>query len=143
MRLQLIAGLVLVTVGGCAGRPYKAAQVTGRVTLDGKPLSKAHVTFVPMESKENKAPGPTAYGATDADGRYTLAIDPQTPGAVVGRCRVYISTLLMDQPDDDRDAGRKVKAMRDRVPLKYNQKTELVVDVPSGGFEKNFELTSQ
>jgi hypothetical protein len=130
-------------LSGC-NKPYKVASVSGRVTLDGKPLAKASVTFAPMFTKDNIAPGPTAMGMTDADGRYKLYIDPAKPGAVVGKCRIYITTLHSDPAQDDRDSSPAVKRVRDKVPEKYNQKTELVYDVPAEGTDKaDFELTSR
>ncbi|MCI0459695.1 MAG: DUF4198 domain-containing protein [Gemmataceae bacterium] len=144
MRLHLFVGLVLVVVFGCSSKPYKVAPVSGRVTLNGKPLPKASVTFVPMATKENQNPGPTAQDVTDADGRFKVAIDPETPGAVVGKCRIYISTLLSDPDADSRDAGGPIKNVRDKVPEKYNQKTELVFDVPAAGTDQaNFDLKSR
>ena len=144
MRPCFCVGLVLAGLLGCNGKPYEVAEVSGRVTLDGNPLPKASVTFVPMASKENLNPGPTAQGNTDANGRFKLHVDPATPGAVVGKSRVYITTLLSDPVADDRDAGGPVKRVRDRVPEKYNKKTELVYDVPAGGTaEANFALKSR
>jgi hypothetical protein len=141
MRPCLLVVLALLPAFGC-GKPYKVAPVSGRVTLDDKPLAKASVSFVPMATKENLNPGPTSQGLTDADGRFTLSVDPATPGSVVGKCRVYVTTLLSD-PADDRDAGG-AKRVKDRVPEKYNKKTELVFDVPAGGTdEANFPLKSR
>ena len=145
MRPRLFVLLALLTLFGC-GKPYKVASVSGRVTLDGKPLAKASVSFVPMATKENLNPGPTAQDLTDADGRFTLSLStaPPTPGSVVGKCRVYISTILSDPVTDDRDAGGPVKRVRDKVPDRYNKKTELVFDVPAGGTDlANFDLTSR
>src|SRR5437773_7706146 len=96
MRLCPLLFIALAPLAGCSP-PYQVAQVSGRVTLDGKPLAKASVTFAPMATKENQAPGPTAWGPTDADGRYKLSITPESPGGVVGKCRIYISGLLPDQ----------------------------------------------
>jgi hypothetical protein len=142
MRPRLFVLLALLTLFGC-GKPYKVASVSGRVTLDGKPLAKASVSFVPMATKENLNPGPTAQDLTDADGRFTLSVDPATPGSVVGKCRIYVTTLLSDPTADDRDAGG-AKRVKDRVPEKYNKKTELVFDVPAGGTDQaNFDLKSR
>jgi len=139
MRICLV---LLVALAGCQGKPYGVAAVSGTVTLDGKPLPKASVTFVPMATKERQNPGPTAQGLTDEQGKFTVSVDPQTPGAVIGKCRVYITTLLTD-PADDRDAGGPVKRVRDRVPSRYNQSTELVIDVPEHGTDKaDFALKS-
>jgi hypothetical protein len=134
--------LLVCLLAGCGGK-YKVTQVSGKVTLDGKPLPKASVTFVPMATKENQAPGPTAQGITDAEGRFQLSVDPNTPGAVVGKCRIYITTLLTDPAPDDRDAGG-AKRVKDKVPEKYNQNTELVYDVPAEGTDSaNFDLKSR
>ncbi len=134
--------LALLLLIGC-GKPYKVAPVSGRVPLDGKPLAKASVTFVPKATKENQSPGPTAQGITDADGRFTLQVNPETSGAVVGTSRIYITTLLTDPAPEDRDAGG-AKRVRDRVPEKYNMKTELEFEVPAGGTDKaEFELKSR
>jgi len=144
MRSRLLAALIPFALTGCGGKPYQVATVSGKITLDGKPLPKASVTFVPMASKENLAPGPTATGMTDADGRYELIVDRSTTGAVVGKCRIYISTLLSDPVPDDRDGGLPVKRPKDKVPEKYNQRTELVYDVPPGGTtQADFDLKSR
>jgi hypothetical protein len=140
----LLLMLSAVVPIGCGPAPPRVAKVGGRVTLDGKPLAKASVTFVPMATKENQSPGPTAQGLTDADGKYQLSVDVSTPGAVVGICRIYISTRLSDPAIDDRDAGGPVRTLpRDKVPSRYNMGTELTFDVPKGGTDQaNFALTS-
>src|SRR5438876_10677072 len=94
--------LTFAFVVGCGPKAPRIARIAGRVTLDGKPLPKASVTFAPMATQENPAPGPTAQGRTDADGRYEVSVDVATPGAVVGKCRIYISTRLSDPAVDDR-----------------------------------------
>ena len=141
-----IALTVMATaMTSCGTAPPRVAKVSGRVTLDGKPLSKASVTFAPMATKERPNPGPTAQGMTDEDGRYQLSLgtDAATAGAVVGKCRIFVTTLLSDPLLDDRDAGGPRPKMRDRVPDKYKLGTELTFDVPPGGTDKaNFDLTS-
>jgi hypothetical protein len=131
-------------VSGC-GKPYKVAHVSGRVTLDGQPLAKASITFVPQSTRENIAPGPTAAAFTDADGRFTLGISKDTPGSVVHKCRVYITTLVGDSPPPDQDGGPPTakKRPKDKVPAKYNTETTLTFEVPPGGTDQaNFDLKS-
>jgi hypothetical protein len=139
MWLRLFLGTLLVSVIGCSGQP--AARVSGRVTLDGEPLAGATVTFVPKASAGNVARGPTASGVTDADGRFTLNFGPKSRGAIVGPNRVVISTLTFEDDADERDVHVKTP---ERVPARYNSKTELDFDVPAGGTKAaNFDLKSQ
>ncbi|HOM17497.1 MAG TPA: hypothetical protein PLQ00_09220, partial [Thermoguttaceae bacterium] len=68
----LVQGVLLVGVAaivfvgflaGCGGSGAKLpplASVSGKVTLDGNPLPRGTVTFIPDESKGTK--GPTAVG---------------------------------------------------------------------------------
>jgi hypothetical protein len=141
--LRVVLSAVLVLIVGCGPKLVRVARVAGQVKLDGKPLPKASVTFVPMASKENLNPGPTAQGITDAEGRYQLSVDISTPGAVVGKCRIYITTILSDPAIDERDAGGPIRKVRDKVPAKYNMGTELEFNVPPGGTDQaNFDLTS-
>lgn len=145
MRLRLCLALLLVLLVGCGGKPYAVAPVSGRVTLDGKPLAKASVTFAPMAEPGKHDPGPTSLGLTDTDGRFKLTINPTTPGAVVGKSRIYISTLLTDGTGggEQPDAGVPIKAV-ERVPARYNMKTELTFDVPAAGSDKaDFPLKSR
>lgn len=63
------AGLFLVTaIVGCGGYDYgPTGTVTGRLTMDGKPLPAGHnVSFMDMEK------GYLAFGTTDADGNFTV-----------------------------------------------------------------------
>jgi hypothetical protein len=73
----------LALLSGCGSPHFQYAEVSGRVTLDGKPLSDVEVVFVPDPTKGTK--GGRAGGYTDPDGRYRLS----TPlykgnGAAVG-----------------------------------------------------------
>jgi hypothetical protein len=143
MRPRSFTLLLLAALCGCS-KPYSVAQVSGRVTLDGKPLPKASITFVPMATKENMAPGPTATAITDADGRYMLTVDKDTPGAVVGRCRIFVTTRFTDPLPPDQDGGPPVRLPRDKVPDRYNVRTDLTFDVPPGGTDQaDFDLKSR
>lgn len=142
MRFGLFSIVALLVLTGCGGETIKVAKnVSGVVTLNGKPLPKASVTFVPAASKDNQNAGPTAQGITDETGRFKLDVDPETSGAVVGRCRVYITTLIGQPGADDRDAGGPTAVQKDKLPAKYNMNTELSFDVPAEGTDSaNFDL---
>src|SRR5262245_17896545 len=120
----LAAGLALAVAAGCGGR--STASVSGVVTLDGKPLEGAAVSFTPASRDGGGVGG--SYGKTDANGRYTLrTVVTNATGAAVGKHRVSIS-LYKEDPKNPDGAGRK-----ELVPAKYNAKSELTFEIPSGG----------
>ena len=92
----LVAMLVLV-VAGCGGLPgQNIAEVTGRVTLEGKPVTGVILPFEPDES--GVAPGkkarPVAFGQTDTDGRYrAFRTGNKQFGAAVGLSHVRITEV--------------------------------------------------
>lgn len=92
-------------------------QISGVVTLDGKPLAGAIVTFAP-EKREYKTsknakgmPLRTAVGITDADGHYTLYYVEGHRGTFLGRNRVSVEPMLNSKGQDliPSDWGRKSK----------------------------------
>jgi hypothetical protein len=131
----LLSPLALPLLAGCGSG--KIAPVSGRVTLNGKPLANASVTFAPI-GQGKQEPGPSSAGKTDADGRYKLALIGQSgDGAIVGRHKVRIA--LMEELDTSDDRPEKLK----QLPLKYNGQTTLEFDVPPGGTDAaDFNLTA-
>src|SRR5262245_37730671 len=134
------AALLLLPLLAAGCGPPGLAQVSGRVTLDGRPLPNAGVNFQPVAKAGKVEAGPGSYGKTDADGRYTLrVVGDDRPGAQVGPHRVEI-TAFAGTAADDVDAR---KAPTSLVPARYNRETELTFQVKSGPNEANFELTSK
>ena len=86
-----LAAAILVTVGivltGCSNssRP-PTYPVTGTVTMQGKPVAGAAITFVPT-GKEGEA----ASAITDSDGKYALTTWRAGDGAQPGEYRVKVS----------------------------------------------------
>lgn len=143
-----VVGLpLLLSAAGCGSEPYKVAPVSGTATLDGKPLANAWVTFMPVGTKENPNPGPTSAGKTDANGRFTLSIEPGRPGAVVGAHKVSVNAAAGEGKGEDRDAGgtRAAKEKeKEKLPDVYNTRTTLTFDVPPEGTDKaDFPLKSR
>jgi hypothetical protein len=78
---------------GCSAEKFKTAEVTGIVTLEGKPIRGVSLEFEPARTGSEIPP--TAYGSTDADGRYRLTRvggKGGRPGAVIGMNTVRVST---------------------------------------------------
>ena len=136
-RQFLLLGAVFVLVG-CGP---STAPVSGRVTLDNKPLVNATVIFEP--DTDAKTPGPGAQGKTDANGEYTLQLFAGgTKGALLGKHIVRITAYEGDDgtvPSSDPNSPFRKPLLDDR----YNATSELRFDVPPGGSTSaNFDLKS-
>ena len=135
-RAGLVGAVLALLPTGCG---LKTAPVSGRVTLDGKPLANATVVFVPEADGAGKDAKPSSVGTTDANGHYSLELDrpDKTPGAVVGKHRVLITLGAKPGPGDGPPAYHQ------QLPPRYNRKSTLECEVPAGGrANANFDLKS-
>ncbi len=116
--------ILLACFAGCGKTGPEVAPVTGRITLDGKPLENADILFQPDGSK------PPSAGRSDASGHYELAYKRGVMGGMVGSNTVRITI----SPD--------VVANPPNIPARYNSESELTKEVKPGQNEFNFDLTS-
>jgi hypothetical protein len=155
-----ILALLIIAVAsfglcGCSDRSGigTAYAVSGKVTLDGKPLNlnTAVILFEPDESKGNLGPFSPAGGVDEA-GTYTLKTKGRT-GAPPGWYRVIVTAHEGNvrhpnqggRAEEGGHSGRPVA--RSLVPAKYGQRatTDLSIEViaePSAG-AYDLHLTSQ
>ncbi len=135
--LLLVSGLW--GFSGCfgGGNVPDLAEVTGTVTLDGKPLPNASVVFLPVvQDQEESRP---ASGTTDESGGYTLEYSTSESGARPGSYRVSISTYRPEGEDWD---GNHTPGAPETVPNVYNTQTTLTADVKVDGPPIDFPLKS-
>src|SRR5579875_460502 len=87
----ILFGLVVTAaVSGCGRRIPAIVPVQGTILLNGKPLPKATVQFIPQRSDLGAEFASTAV--TDENGRFTLSCGYRDmPGAVVGPHTVVIT----------------------------------------------------
>ena len=142
MRGRLLTATVVLLALGCGSNKF--APVSGTVTLNGQPLANASVSFQPVAPGGTVEAGVGSSGKTGPNGEFTLVSSTGQTGAVVGQHRVRISALEKQAGETDARPPRGGWPMKDKVPAKYNNKSELTVDVPSGGTPNaNFELRSR
>lgn len=127
-----VVGLVVFHIAGCGHRAPEA--VSGRVTLDGKPLSEAVILFVPLDAGRKKT------GGEIVDGNYQLESEV---GLLPGRYRVEIA----DNPPLDSPPGgtgdRHRAALRRRFPSRYTHDSPFTIEFAIGGATAmDFELKS-
>lgn len=94
---SLVLALLLGIASGCGETPSDKpplAKVSGKITLDGKPLEGAIVTFEPQEK------GAASTGATDKEGHYTLIYVASEKGAVPGTHLVRVSKLTSEMGEE-------------------------------------------
>lgn len=122
--VTLCLGVLLCGVAGCGGGGLGLATVEGTVLLDGKPVNDATVIFEPEEG------GRPSIGKTDVDGHYTLLYIEGTPGALPGKHKVRISTLI---EADSESVDPQVQAGREEgIPANYNSETTLSIELNRG-----------
>jgi hypothetical protein len=117
-------------LSGCSDNA--PAKVTGTITLDGKPVADAIVTFTPEDGSR------ISQAQTHDNGWYELRFSAQLKGAAVGKHRVRIQTGDMEV-----GVGTDAPVSQERIPTRYNVETELTATLKSGKNTVNFELTSE
>jgi hypothetical protein len=123
-RLVVLGSLLLA---GCGGSKYDTAEVSGTVRVNGQPKSDLALTFQPIGG------GMASVGTTGPDGRYTLEFyDSGDSGAIVAKHRVVIRTHRRSNTEDT-SSDVSNPNLRDPIPQRYNDNTELTVEVPAEG----------
>lgn len=117
---------------GCGEAPAALTPVTGRVTLDGRPLADAVLEFVPSS-------GSPSFGRTDVHGRYELWFSHRRPGGVAGLNMVRVLPALAEN-----EAGGLDEASEVLIPAQYSQQPRLKCTVKRdpAGQTIDFQLLS-
>ncbi len=145
--LAATTGFAFVTGCGVGSDPNRlpTAPVTVTLTLDGKPLADAAISFI---QPQNPVP---AAGRTDADGVAKMMTYKTDDGAILGEHNVMIikteisgkAAASQDSPDYDPNApAQKVKNL---IPEKYNNPgtSGFKAHVQKGDNKFPFELKSK
>lgn len=137
MKTKIYIPLLLASITltfGCGADNSDAPQIAavkGWVTLDGKPVKSAMVTFQPEK-------GRPSIGHTDFEGQFELNYIADKKGAIIGPHKVRISTHKVEEivESDERHEVPEI------IPAEYNARSHLTANVEKGINEINFELTS-
>ncbi len=108
-------------------------SIEGTVTMDGRPLPKASVVFIPES-------GRPAGAMTDENGRYLMTFSARRKRAILGTNKVRISTL--SDPFEDGD-GNIIPGTPETVPMNYNAATKVEFTVQQGENLVDFALNSK
>jgi hypothetical protein len=140
-----LCSLAFALFTGC-GSGLNVQKVTGKVTLDGTPISGATVSFSPTDPK-----GHGATGKTDDNGVYTLTdtrSDAVGSGAEAGTYEVAVLWYKSTGPDlsqmsgegvsaklmEDKESRQKASGPAAKLPPAYqNPKTSGLTATVKGG----------
>lgn len=144
--ISVVCGLL-----GCSGAPSPPSTypVSGKVTLNGKPVEGANLTFIPKTAGD----GATASGSTDAEGNYRLfqgSLNGAQPGSYKVILEAWVPKPGASIPAEMKNDKGQLAAMglaTQVIPTKYVDpaQTDLSADVdpnPAGN-TFNFDLVSQ
>jgi hypothetical protein len=143
-RAVLLGAMFVALVVGCGKKSPAIVPASGIIRLEGRPLKKVAVRFVP---KTGQDPEYIAVGVTDESGRYTLTCNGK-PGACAGEHHVLVTEAeLPDLPKDERghpQVAAYFQSLGGRpLPKQYSRVIDspLIADVRPGRAEYDFDLT--
>jgi hypothetical protein len=122
---------VVLAIAGCA--EPTTGIVTGTVTVDGSPASEgSSIAFFPIDGKSSTA------GAEIIDGKYEATVPLGQVKVEIRVPKVVGQRKLYDTPDSP------IKLVMDEsLPAKYNDASELTLDVQPGENEQDYDLTTK
>jgi len=137
IRNTILLGAVPLLLGltGCGGGP-NVVKVTGTLTYKGKPVTNARIDFIPLDGQR------PSWGATDAQGRFSLEYDDKIKGAAVGKHKVSVvmrPTTVAEQeavmegrappvPREMAEFFKKYSAENSTVEVTIDKSTDLKLD---------------
>ena len=122
--------VVLGLACGCSRGPA-VGTIEGDVTLDGQPLAKGHLEFTPVDGQSQTA------GAIIENGKFTATV-PVTKMQVRIRSPKVVGKRLSYGPGSPLE-----DEVAEALPAKYNEKSDLTLDVQKGKQEVRYDLKSK
>lgn len=144
LHISILCFVALGCVIGCGPKnPLGVVKVTGKVMMDGQPVTGARVSFVP----KNETDGQLASATTNSQGVYSLttAGAGDVTGAIPGNYNITISkneTVTEPTPYDDLPLDERPSVVSyalpkiiKHLPAKYESPTNsgLTATVAKGG----------
>jgi hypothetical protein len=143
-RAAVCGAVFIALASGCGKKAPAIAPAEGVIRIDGKPLKKVVVRFVP---KTDHGTDYIAVGVTDEAGHYTLTCQGR-PGACAGENTVLVAEAeLPSLPRDEKGhpkTGAYFESLGGRpVPRQYAKVLDspLTADVQTGRTQYDFNLT--
>jgi hypothetical protein len=120
----------MLLLAGC-GRDGMS-EVSGTVTVDGKAAETGAISFIPADGK-----APTT-GTEINGGRYTAKVPVGMAKVQIRVSKVIGKKKLYDTPESPYQ-----DILKEVLPAKFNDETELTLDVKPGKNPKDWDLKSK
>jgi hypothetical protein len=124
------AVIAVCLFAGCA--EPTTGVVTGAITVDGAPAKSGRIAFFPVDGKSPIA------GAEIKEGQYTTEVTLGTAKVEIRVPKITGQKKLYDTPDSPVQP-----IMEESLPAKYNDTTELTLDVKPGENRKDYDLATK
>ncbi len=125
-----LSAAALFALAGCTDSSLTV--VKGQVTFDGQPIEKGSISFFPKDGQSKTTGGEIKAGA------YSVQVPVGLMEVRISMPKVIGQKKLYNTPDSP---SRPLYA--EALPEKYNQKSDLTLNVTAGGVEKDWALTSK
>lgn len=122
----------IIALAGCSKDDPNVSEVSGTVTVDGQPAKEGAIAFIPVDGNSSTSGGMIAAGA------YTAKVHVGTAKVQIRVPKVVGEKKLYNTPDSPVQP-----IMEESLPAKYNEQTELTLDVKAGGMEQNYDLKTK
>ena len=140
--LTLIYSVIAGLTGCSLGAPPKPIPVTGRVAVNGKPLTKGLISFVPLAGESDEARPSTSV--IQPDGTYKTSSFKDGDGLPAGRYKIVVTSDAQSLTAEEMAAGKKPVSM---IPQIYTNSltTPLTLEVIDDGtpIEHDVDLTDK
>lgn len=127
--LHAVIGLAVM---GCNASHDFAGTVKGKVTIDGQLAETGTISFVPVGQKY-----PIARGDI-VNGQYMQEVPSGEYKVMISSHKVVSEENIYGTPDSPK---RKITA--EILPVRYNDQTELLIEVGEAETNYNFDLSSK
>jgi hypothetical protein len=122
--------LFVVAATGCGGDGL--AEVSGTVTVDGEPAKMGAITFIPVDGASQTA------GAKIVDGAYAARVAPGT-----FKVEVRVSKVVGERKSYQAADAPVKQELAESLPARYNDASELTLDVTPGENRKDYSLSTK
>jgi hypothetical protein len=127
--VRVVGLLLALTLGGCG---QSMATISGKVTVDGAPLEKGTIAYVPAEGTGAPATVEVVNGAYQAQ---------MTPGKKL--IQISAPKVIGKRKEYNGPNAPEVEISEESLPEKYNSKSELTFDAKGGANTKDWQVESK